>query len=256
MSHRTCSRPDCDRPHLARDLCRKHYYQANPEKPRERRTQHECSRCGSSYLTRNDPRRTFGTCPPCSATVRGPKAGAAHSESARVLRDLKPPPEPKVKTCQHCGESFIGTRRAYCSATCARESAMTAQGCRDRKCRDCGADLGRLSLLILCESCRVVSFKAARHATKQQRRAVKHGVDADRFDPVEVFDRDGWRCGICQRPIDRRLSYPHPMSVSLDHVVPISWGGRHTRANTTSAHLRCNVAKGNRIEYAQPLLVG
>jgi 5-methylcytosine-specific restriction endonuclease McrA len=37
------------------------------------------------------------------------------------------------------------------------------------------------------------------------------------------------------------------MSATLDHVVPISVGGEHTRENVRCAHLRCNARRGNRV---------
>jgi len=64
------------------------------------------------------------------------------------------------------------------------------------------------------------------------------------FDRREVFERDGWRCGLCGEPIDKGIAWPDPMSASLDHVVPISRGGKHSRANAQAAHLTCNVHKG------------
>jgi 5-methylcytosine-specific restriction endonuclease McrA len=42
------------------------------------------------------------------------------------------------------------------------------------------------------------------------------------------------------------LRRPSPWSVSLDHIVPVSKGGTHTRDNVQAAHLRCNQAKGDR----------
>jgi 5-methylcytosine-specific restriction endonuclease McrA len=63
---------------------------------------------------------------------------------------------------------------------------------------------------------------------------------------VEVFERDAWVCGICALPVDRSEKYPEPGSPSLDHIVPLSKGGPHTRANTRLAHLYCNMVRGNR----------
>ncbi len=67
---------------------------------------------------------------------------------------------------------------------------------------------------------------------------------AERFDPREVFERDGWVCGLCFSAIDPDLRWPDPLSASLDHVLPLVAGGEHTRANTQAAHLQCNIRKG------------
>lgn len=76
------------------------------------------------------------------------------------------------------------------------------------------------------------------------------------FTPVEIYDRDGWRCGLCRRKVNSGLKYPHPRCASLDHIVPLSLGGEHVRANVQLAHLDCNVRKGARSAGEQLLLVG
>ncbi|NOV98223.1 5-methylcytosine-specific restriction endonuclease McrA [Isoptericola halotolerans] len=82
------------------------------------------------------------------------------------------------------------------------------------------------------------------------RRARVLGAEFEVFDRVEIFERDGWVCGICDEPVDRGIAWPDPMSPSLDRVVPIARGGSHTRANTQCSHLTCNTAKGAREEVA------
>jgi 5-methylcytosine-specific restriction endonuclease McrA len=79
-----------------------------------------------------------------------------------------------------------------------------------------------------------------------ERRARIQGNEWEVFDPIEVYERDGWVCGICDEPVDRAAPFPEPLSVSLDHVKPVSLGGSHTRDNTRCAHLRCNSKRGNR----------
>ena len=76
------------------------------------------------------------------------------------------------------------------------------------------------------------------------RRARIRGGAVEKFDPREVFDRDAWVCGICSESVDPELRYPDPMSVSLDHIVPVSLGGDHTRANTRCSHWICNSRRG------------
>ena len=57
------------------------------------------------------------------------------------------------------------------------------------------------------------------------------------------------------QPIDRTLQYPHGMSVSLDHVIPLAHGGPHTYSNVQAAHLRCNREAGSRIAAGHRQLV-
>ncbi|WP_369529681.1 HNH endonuclease [Bradyrhizobium elkanii] len=58
-------------------------------------------------------------------------------------------------------------------------------------------------------------------------------------------------CQICGDEIDRDLVFPHPRSVSLDHIIPISRGGVHRRDNTQCAHLGCNSSKGNKLRATE-----
>lgn len=52
------------------------------------------------------------------------------------------------------------------------------------------------------------------------------------------------RCGLCGDPIDRSLRWPHPMSKSLDHIVPLAKGGTHEQSNLQWTHLVENLQKG------------
>ena len=83
-----------------------------------------------------------------------------------------------------------------------------------------------------------VSGNAARH----ERRA-REDARIDRFDPLDVYVRDGWMCQICRSEVNPKVLYPNPQSASLDHVVALSRGGDHTLENTVLAHLRCNLVK-------------
>lgn len=95
-----------------------------------------------------------------------------------------------------------------------------------------------------------------RRAANQRRRARKRNALVERFDDVEIFERDGWRCGLCGDRVDRSLQYPDVMSASLDHVVPLDQGGEHSRANVQCAHFICNSQKGAAGEPQQLRLVG
>jgi 5-methylcytosine-specific restriction endonuclease McrA len=88
-----------------------------------------------------------------------------------------------------------------------------------------------------------------------RRRRVVRGRETDVFGAAEIYERDGWRCKICGRKVDREMKHPDPMSASLDHIMPISLGGQHIRSNCQLAHLGCNSRKGAR-SGGQLLLFG
>jgi 5-methylcytosine-specific restriction endonuclease McrA len=79
-----------------------------------------------------------------------------------------------------------------------------------------------------------------------------------RFIPY-LMVRDAARCGICRRQVTKTTGMMRP---SADHIIPVSKWRRadgpdpDCLENLQLAHLRCNVAKGNRIGAAQPLLIG
>ena len=83
--------------------------------------------------------------------------------------------------------------------------------------------------------------------SSSRRRVRKVGATIEKFCDTEVFERDNWTCHICGTPVDQGLAFPHPLSASLDHVVPLSRGGAHSRSNTACAHLGCNQHKHARI---------
>lgn len=87
----------------------------------------------------------------------------------------------------------------------------------------------------------------ARDARRRLRKAQNTPLPAEVFTRSEIGDRDGWVCQLCGDPVDAELRWPDPESQSLDHVVPISKGGAHSRDNCQIAHLRCNVAKNDQV---------
>lgn len=79
-----------------------------------------------------------------------------------------------------------------------------------------------------------------------KRRVRIRGGQFEVFSNTSIFERDGYVCGICGQKINRRLKYPNPMSVSLDHIIPICKGGGHIVNNVQASHLSCNVRKSDK----------
>jgi 5-methylcytosine-specific restriction endonuclease McrA len=79
----------------------------------------------------------------------------------------------------------------------------------------------------------------------RRRRAIRCGAsEAQRIDYAAIVARDGGRCGICGRPVDRA-------ELHFDHIVPLSLGGAHAPWNLRVTHAGCNLRKGARLGKGQ-----
>lgn len=55
-------------------------------------------------------------------------------------------------------------------------------------------------------------------------------------------------CGICGKPVDFSLKFPHPLSPTIDHIIPISKGGHPSDIdNLQLAHRCCNRQKSDKL---------
>lgn len=55
-------------------------------------------------------------------------------------------------------------------------------------------------------------------------------------------------CGICGKPVDKSLKYPHPLSACIDHIVPVAKGGHPSDIeNLQLAHWTCNRQKSDKL---------
>ena len=160
------------------------------------------------------PRRGNQLC--CSDVCANQKRAEYARGYQTVLRVEHPKPKvTRVPTpCEYCGVVFGATKR------------------RSRYCSD---------------ECRAVDKNRANWKHLNARRARLRDAFVESFDRREIFERDGWICQLCTAPIDRELRWPHPMSASLDHIIPIARDGEHSRANSQASHLTCNVRKGARV---------
>lgn len=130
---------------------------------------------------------------------------------------------------------------------------------RVKHCRDCADVVERSKQR--CERCRVKAreitlarvratpgYQATKRKAKAWRRAVERGCEAERFDPFEIFERDKWRCHLCGcKTLQSLRGTSQDRAPELDHIIPLSKGGQHTRANTACSCRKCNGAKGDRL---------
>lgn len=262
MVDSTCSVDDCGSAVFVKkkQLCRSHYnrlhYAGTVEMP-PRTT--ECVGCGEPVRAA----KTFGTKPKyCSEKCRTLTIRRRYVESGKYAEQLaqrrarnatKALP---VHTCVQCGDSWTSTHRKskFCSSRCLNKhlDLHNPRRCSMHDC-DRGVRAKGLCAMHWRRKARAEGREAnpawneARKAHSHKRRAQKLGTQVEDLRPIDIYERDIWLCGICSTPVDPDLSHPHPMSPSLDHILPLSRGGTHTYENVQLAHLTCNVSKGNRV---------
>lgn len=195
----------------------------------------------------------------CSARCRGAAAGSRRR--AKGYRDKYAPHSfAQVRDCKVCETAFVArsSSTVFCSTECLRASNAAKQRARyaaDPEWHITKSRRNRAEMTpeqIAAEKIRKrewakqAGYFEAKREGDQRRRARKAGAVTEKFATFEIFERDEWQCGICVEAVDKSLKYPDPRSPSLDHIIPLSFDGDHTRANVRLAHLICNIRRGNR----------
>ena len=73
-----------------------------------------------------------------------------------------------------------------------------------------------------------------------RRRASFYTQEIEDISRDEIAERDGHTCYLCNKWVSVH-------EAELDHVVPLSKGGNHTRSNVRLTHSICNAKKGDRL---------
>jgi 5-methylcytosine-specific restriction endonuclease McrA len=204
----------------------------------------DCLHCGASFTQsgRGRPRSWCYTCLP--ALRDWVDQGGYYCRAAR-LQQFKmtgihyccglraPRPEPTLKPtrpaalCQICGQPVPPRSRTRC------ENAECRAEAHRRKARARRAD-------------KDATYQAMKRREWRRRRAAKRNATTEAYDPLDIAERDRWRCSLCGRKIRRDVHYHAPTALTMDHVIPLSCGGHDVASNVRAAHRQCNSAKGNR----------
>lgn len=124
----------------------------------------------------------------------------------------------------------------------------TVSGALRRKAQFSGHQLCQLcERPFVGDGARYCSSRCTAKAARCRRAERIRTAARDKFDPAQIFERDGWRCQLCGKatPPDLR-GFNHPDAPELDHVVAIANGGEHAPQNIQTACRSCNGAKGAR----------
>lgn len=76
-------------------------------------------------------------------------------------------------------------------------------------------------------------------AKNQRRRALKYGSLVENVDPIAIYKRENGICQLCGNAVIRN-------ETTMDHKIPLSRGGEHSKENLQLAHRSCNSSKGTK----------
>lgn len=180
-----------------------------------------------------------------------------------LLEEKRAATAARATPCPYCGEMMLPPRKQCGADACRKryyadrmsEYFRRVGGNKYRKPEVERASQQRVREKRKAAGLPAQNYTEGRKAASQRRRALKAGATAEKFTPLEIFERDNWKCGICHLKVRADLKYPHQRSASLDHIVPLAEGGEHTRANSRCSHLDCNVRRNKRGGNEQLMLV-
>lgn len=183
-----------------------------------RRETRPCQHCGTPYSTRKDHPTRYCT-----------RRCAALARTAETTATRKPK----------------RSRRRYLAETKLQRATHGTQGQRwvEGPCLRCGT---RFALLVTGVPGAYCSRQCSKGSQRERRRAIQHNAFVEPVFRAKVYERDDWTCHICGKPVDRNAVAPHPLSPTIDHVVALAAGGKHSMANVKTAHWLCNSTKGDR----------
>lgn len=250
-SCKTCSVQECSLTAVSSRFCEAHYRRSlkwgSPAKP--------CSGCGSPIFDLRLSSYCSSDCRPhcsvlgCSGPVEGQGLCKPHYHAwykGRAPESYeKPTPVPDYYTCISCGKDYKpwGQSRKCCSPRCSAlyERYGDEIPSLDFDCIKCGKRVERDRF-------------SARGMKPNRSKCGDCMVRQNNYELYKIFyssPKSRFKnCALCGEGIDRSLKWPHPLSRSVDHIVPVSKGGSDELENLQLAHLRCNQSKNDRLDHA------
>lgn len=167
-----------------------------------------------------------------------------------------------IKNCAVCGKYEVsrGDRISCLCKVCAntadgrnryRNSVLYAYSePTERKCKNCDKHINVFygDKRKICDECAQAQAIKERRLknTSNKARQRKSKVAGVNYSAYDVFKRDKWRCHLCGCKTQKRDIYA-PNAAEIDHVIPISRGGKDTPCNVKCSCRACNSKKGDSI---------
>jgi hypothetical protein len=159
----------------------------------------------------------------------------------------------KAEPCRHCGNQCRPSRKGFCSPKC---FAVYREMLPCSRCKSLTPSMWKRRQL--CPACLDIANREKKRQHKRlygrnhRSRARHHGVQYQSVPVKQIYERDNYTCQICLKKclpkamLSKQTGKIHPMSPTIDHIVPMCRGGDHVEANLQTACFRCNTAKGSK----------
>jgi predicted nucleic acid-binding Zn ribbon protein len=229
-----------------------------------KRLSFNCNNCGNNFVPKFLDRTTY-----CSRGCSYEASNKKKKEREEILKEEKK--NKSIKTCLACNKEFQTKKdQKFCSTECReatnknkRIDKYVSNLNKNYKCKVCNkkfkSEYKNMKRSFCCEECEIeykrIKKRAFRKTTKgkeekhnwnTKRRLKNKSQFVEKVNRKEIYERDKWICQLCGCKVDKRIKYPHIMSASLDHIIPIAEGGTHESKNCQLAHFICNSKKSNR----------
>lgn len=118
-----------------------------------------------------------------------------------------------------------------------------------KKCSYCGAFFYGFSKDVFCsDECKVHNRKKNTNRYKETKKRRCRTEESKYINLVSLYHRDNGICWLCGKRCDIALDKNNNYYPSIDHVVPISKGGKDSWDNVKLAHRICNTIKSNKTD--------
>jgi hypothetical protein len=197
----------------------------------------------------------------------------AHGKQRYCTKECQRLATRKKRECMVCGGEILNhsrqnsyVRGMCCSPEC-RGAYKASQALKKkidgfgppRTCRWCGVTFGYGGEAYkgwCSKSCRSEYAKDYERRLGHERRAKQASVTFERFSPTYILERDKYICQACGAKTKPNTKPTHPLYPNVDHIVPLSMGGEHSKKNCRCVCRTCNSKKCNRTLNDQLLLFG
>lgn len=253
MDQRTC--PECNASVTGRAdkvYCSK----SCSRKAGKRRYRSRMAGLGADYPSRPCP--TCGTDVPtvnsliyCSETCKPGVWGAircSRCEETLPATEFAPSHRKPGNWCRSCRNTYMAARQAQDRQ-------------RPRTCKMCGVTFTRWenykhpgACANRCHEC-YKEYTRRRQTPNPKRRQLKAipdfgqpGMSKAWKERRQMVIDSETNCGLCGELVDKSLHGHDPRAASVDHIMPIEWGGSNHRYNLQLAHRGCNSLAGRRMQ--------